>query len=270
MQSSATLHDVIRTAITTCGLSCLLSAGACGPLMPDAENSTSTAAETSEGRPGSTSVASAGATSSPWTSTTSAADGTNDDDTNDDDTNDGGTPDEKFDISPACLTSDDCVLIDSCCDCSAEPASRVPPDRCDVDCAEGRCSALGIDAAVCNGGHCESSRDCDATEVQCAAPPPVCPAGMLPSVLDGCWGSCLPAATCRVVASCRDCPADHVCVPVVSYGVVRCAEVLPDCPDDPPSCDCIDPQTCLDFVAVNCFDTEEGPACEPVGGDPPG
>lgn len=240
----------------------IASAG-CGPLMPSVDDSTDSGAETGEHH-GTTSGASAGVTGNGPASSDGVTTG-NGQTTSDDD---GSEP--KLDLSPACLSSDDCVLLDTCCECDAAPSDRTPPDRCPVDCGEGQCSALGIDAPACVFGHCRPSRDCDASRVKCAAAPPACPEGMLPSVLDGCWGSCLPASTCLAVSSCVDCPDDHVCVPLVGDGVVRCAELDPACADTPPTCECIDPQTCLEFTLLDCFDTADGPACESVSDDPPG
>ena len=235
----------------------------CGPLMPSVDDSMSAADETGAHH-GTTSGASAGVTGNgPATGedvTTGSADETTADDSSQ----------PKLDVSPACVSSDDCILLDTCCGCDAAPGDRPPPDRCPVDCAEGQCSALGIDAPVCVFGQCRASRDCDVSGVRCAATPPACPQNMLPSVVDGCWGSCLPASTCLAVSSCDDCPDDHVCVPLVGQGVFRCAELDPECADTPPSCDCIDPQTCLELTLLDCFDTEDGPACEPASDDPPG
>ena len=235
----------------------------CGPLMPSVDDSTGNAAETGAHH-GTTSSASAGVTGG-WPATGEDVTTGDAEDTAADD--DSSQP--KLDLSPACLSSDDCILLDTCCECDAVPSDRPPPDRCPADCAEGQCSALGVDAPACVFGHCRPSRDCDASRVMCAATPPPCPDGMLPSVLDGCWGSCLPASTCLAVSGCEDCPDDHVCVPLPD-GSVRCAELDPECADTPPTCDCIDPLTCLEFVMVDCFDTEEGPACELIGDDPPG
>jgi len=241
----------------------LVSVG-CGPLMTGENGATSGAADTSASD-GSTSGPSAGVTG-PATGGT-GADPTHDDEDGGDGDDDGGDGQAKLDVSGECRSSDDCVLLDTCCRCDAAPSE--PPDRCPIECAEGQCSALGVDAPACVFGRCVTSRDCDTSGVRCDATPPPCSDGLLPSVLDGCWGACLPASTCLAVASCEDCPDDHVCVPLPD-GAVRCAELDPKCATMPPTCDCIDPLTCLELVMVDCFDTDRGPACELVGGDPPG
>ena len=95
----------------------------CGPLMPSVDDSMSAADETGAHH-GTTSGASAGVTGNgPATGedvTTGSADETTADDSSQ----------PKLDVSPACVSSDDCILLDTCCGCDAAPGDRPPPDRC--------------------------------------------------------------------------------------------------------------------------------------------
>jgi len=47
---------------------------------------------------------------------------------------------------------------------------------------------------------------CNPTAVECNGIPPDCPVGEVPSVVGGCWGSCVPVLDCATEPSCDDCP----------------------------------------------------------------
>jgi hypothetical protein len=46
-------------------------------------------------------------------------------------------------------------------------------------------------------GACGDGVDCDDFHIRCSDPKPACAEGFLAAVVDGCWGSCVPLATCR-------------------------------------------------------------------------
>ena len=47
--------------------------------------------------------------------------------------------------------------------------------------------------------------DCDPGHVACNSPTPVCDMGQAPSVVNGCWGDCVPILSCATVSSCDGC-----------------------------------------------------------------
>ena len=46
-------------------------------------------------------------------------------------------------------------------------------------------------------GACDEGTNCDPTDIRCSEPEPSCPEGMLPSVIHGRYGPCVPFASCR-------------------------------------------------------------------------
>jgi hypothetical protein len=46
-------------------------------------------------------------------------------------------------------------------------------------------------------GACDDGASCTKEMVECSDPKPECPAGQQPSVVDDCWGPCVPLASCR-------------------------------------------------------------------------
>jgi hypothetical protein len=63
---------------------------------------------------------------------------------------------------------------------------------------------------ACVQGRCVIARSCTG-EVGCPAAEPNCPDGTVPSVVDDCWGPCLPPTECLSVRHCTDC-GDAFCV----------------------------------------------------------
>ncbi|MBX3274628.1 MAG: hypothetical protein KF729_30460 [Sandaracinaceae bacterium] len=74
--------------------------------------------------------------------------------------------------------------------------------RCSCDGAS--CDALYASERECRAAraHCPSAgaTSCDPNEVWCRALPPTCSAGEVPSVIDHCWGPCVPFAECAPIA----------------------------------------------------------------------
>ncbi len=111
---------------------------------------------------------------------------------------------------PECQTADDCMLQSDCCGCSSVP--RDGREFCALDCVRDPCPEMGLSSAdvQCSYGRCVFGRSCDYS-AGCPTLPPACPEGALPSVVDGCWGPCLPPTECGNVGSCSDC-GDSFCV----------------------------------------------------------
>jgi len=147
-----------------------------------------------------------------------------------------------------CTTAEDCVRFTDCCSCSAEPKNTARP-MCDLACIEDACFALGIarDEVTCAFGRCVFDRSCDGNESTCPALPPNCAAGTVPSVLDGCWGPCLPATECRSVATC------DACVTAGAACVMHELQV--------PSVGCVEPGTCEKGNLCECLDACSGFQC---------
>jgi hypothetical protein len=111
-----------------------------------------------------------------------------------------------------CETAADCSMASDCCGCRSEPI-RGPRLECPLDCLRDACRDMNIDRSEveCSYGRCVIGRSCDRSRVTCPALPPNCPEGTVPSVLDGCWGPCLPPTECSRVDACADC-GDALCV----------------------------------------------------------
>ena len=153
-----------------------------------------------------------------------------------------GTPDD------ACVVDADCALHSDCCTCEGVRLGLDVPS-CDERCKQPLCSALGIDAAVCRLGVCETERvSCDQSKVACDQPPPPCPPGQLAETDATCYtGDCVPARFCDVVTACADCPADMMCVQNVAFTVesITC-EPIPAACGGVVDCDCVGDLVCTD------------------------
>jgi len=77
-------------------------------------------------------------------------------------------------------------------------------------------------------GACGDGYSCDTYRVRCADPPPSCPDGQVPPVINGCWGPCVPIAMCRCDTNWR-CPQGTRCILLPDF---RCAPVSPDAGTD--------------------------------------
>lgn len=90
---------------------------------------------------------------------------------------------------------------------------------------------------------------------------------MLPTVIDGCWGACIPAIACTAVDDCSACPEETVCL---AYEAVEpqltCVPAARDCPD-PPVCNCLEHDACSLWSDHACFNGEDGPYCAHHGWD---
>jgi hypothetical protein len=95
--------------------------------------------------------------------------------------------------------------------------------------------------------------DCDGAT--CSDEPPSCPASQRPSVVDGCWGDCVPNTWCKQARSCDDCTEYQVCI-VTPDGKSHCSDTgcrYENCPstfacgireDIDVTCDCAGAEIC--------------------------
>ena len=163
-----------------------------------------------------------------------------------------------------CETDKDCKLQEDCCTCTGVPIDE-DPVPCGLDCKQSKCSELGIDAAVCRLGVCETERlQCDQTKVACDSLPPNCPEGQLPTITPACWtGECVPAEYCDVIPDCSFCPQGRLCVKNLDLGPTQptCEPIPPGCSDDP-DCACAGDLVCKD--PYNFCSEQQGPVihCE--------
>ncbi len=153
---------------------------------------------------------------------------------------------------PECTMDEDCMLVDDCCSCDAIPVGE-DPAKCEImECLIPTCQSLGLGmpAVQCNFGTCEVEEvNCNPFTVTCDPkdnPPPKCPEGQAPRVVDECWGNCVPVEYCDVVPSCDDCGQDEVCIEAVTQlgPSFTCEPIPPSC-EGAPSCDCMGEEVCI-------------------------
>lgn len=165
-----------------------------------------------------------------------------------------------------CDSAAECVLYDDCCRCEGRHVDEDPPPACEEECDQTKCAALGITQAACGGGDgpglCGPATECRTAEVTCQDDPPDCGPDMLPTAIDGCWGACIPATTCREVDDCTACPESAVCV--LYAGLMEdqytCIARPPNCPD-PVTCDCFAENPC-EGGEIGCSEIEGGLVCQ--------
>ena len=158
-----------------------------------------------------------------------------------------------------CETADDCEFQTDCCSCLAAPKGK-PFDSCPAICVRTACQELQVlpEDVTCSFGRCVFSRSCNAARVECTTEPPLCPEGQVPSVIDDCWGPCMPASDCAEVSSCDDCADGSVCVAFEGFNrSYHCVESAPGC-EAGNYCDCLG-------VCGACSEREGAVSC-PCGG----
>jgi hypothetical protein len=163
---------------------------------------------------------------------------------------------------PECTSEEDCLFVNSCCECTSH-AVGVPVERCEIEtCAVSTCEARNIPAtrALCRAGRCVLDVGCDASQVLCRAAAPDCPAGAVPAVLDTCWtGGCVPVTECAGVTNCTQCGADQGCVEYMPDGLgglsntYHCTTPASGCQSDR-SCACFGLSVCMEPF-VSCGDS---------------
>jgi hypothetical protein len=138
---------------------------------------------------------------------------------------------------PECETKDDCVMRNDCCGCRSEPANA--PGFCALPCERDACAEDEIDPSevACLDGRCVIARRCDGS-AGCPSTPPECPEGTFASVVDGCWGACLPATECIAVRSCAAC-GDAFCVEFQGMSTTYSCVTRVDTCDKENYCECL-------------------------------
>jgi hypothetical protein len=157
---------------------------------------------------------------------------------------------------PECQTAEDCRMVSDCCGCRSEPVDA--PTFCALPCERDACAEIMVDSeeVECVFGRCVIARSCD-SQVGCPALPPNCPEGTVPSVLDDCWGPCLPPTECRTVSGCAAC-GDAFCVEFQAQrSVFHCVTRVDQC-DLENYCECLG-------VCGECSETDDQVACPCLG-----
>lgn len=145
-------------------------------------------------------------------------------------------------VTAPCDEDADCQLIESCCECDAAPIDAAI-DPCRMPCDQTECSARNITdpAAVCRLGVCVlAAQSCSPGLVSCDALPPRCEPGLVPSVVAGCWGGCIPAHLCEQLPACTHelCGPGWMCVDSQSGSFAPHCEPMPPACAGVPGCSC--------------------------------
>jgi len=165
-----------------------------------------------------------------------------------------------------CVVDSDCQKVDNCCECTSMPADQTP-DACAMDCLVGQCTATGLEpvSAVCRSGRCEfdSAIVCSGP-VACDSLPPECEPGMAPSVVNECWGACVPYHYCADTSACAmTCGEDWVCVGSQAGNGAGCAP-LPTACQGQATCDCF-ADYWSEICPAGCFEDGGSLICEDGG-----
>jgi len=148
---------------------------------------------------------------------------------------------------PECVNDTDCTLLDSCCTCQGVSMNESLPDCPLVECFALTCEANGLPlpTTVCRASHCVVNADCNPNHVQCDKTMPMCPPGLTPLVVNGCWGGCLAVAECSEVGSCTQCLNGQACVDsnTMMLPAQHCVDVPASC-NGQISCACMGESVC--------------------------
>ncbi|MEE8410658.1 MAG: hypothetical protein V3T05_13740 [Myxococcota bacterium] len=128
------------------------------------------------------------------------------------------------------IASPDCDPAGSNCFVAQRGYCVPAPQPCttDADCANSAGEQL-----FCSEGLCVYGVDCDDRYVFCAMPAPTCPQGEVASVVNGCYGPCVPAEACWPVSTgCQDnaeCGPNEQCVLLCWSCVANDPTCVPGC-----------------------------------------
>lgn len=125
----------------------------------------------------------------------------------------GGAGTAGTDDTGVCTADSPCTGNSTCtgglCSDTWECFSHKPHPIKSHPCSENIISFCGCDGATFESpqdcpdrpwdrvGPCEEGYNCDPWKAECDVEPPVCAESELPSVVDGCWGPCVPITSCR-------------------------------------------------------------------------
>jgi|GEM_PF-2667184 len=172
----------------------------------------------------------------------------------------------------ACGGVDDCVLVNDCCSCVVIPAGEEPP-ACDIDtCLISTCeSEFGgfIPEAACRVGTCTfAALGCQPSDSICEIePPPPCAGGYVQSIINDCYGPCVPPNMCASLPTPCDgstCGDGFACMTTQSGAPGACIPLPPGCNGDA-SCDCVDPWWSEIDCGGSCGDDSPGLSCQDGG-----
>ncbi len=127
----------------------------------------------------------------------------------------GATGGSSGSTNAECTSAAECKLFADCCTCSAYGPNEPPPPSCFSVCEVDACTALGLPAnhpPACEVGQCIAGFDCDINHAACESLPPSCGPGTTVSVVNGCWGGCVPPRECLSVTGCESCAPGELCV----------------------------------------------------------
>jgi hypothetical protein len=160
----------------------------------------------------------------------------------------GGSP------GAQCRDGGQCRLFSDCCYCVALGPDQPDPTDCPATCKVDSCTALRVNSGnmSCVAGQCSAGINCGGT-VTCRSAPPVCEPGHVPSIVDNCWGPCVPGTQCANVRDCTQCVAPgQTCV----TGHINVCVRIPERCRNNPSCACMGetvcepPATCIDRSGI--------------------
>jgi hypothetical protein len=153
------------------------------------------------------------------------------------------TGDGDGDPSAECSDADQCVLVNDCCTCDVVPLGQEPP--CDVpECFAPVCDANGYTPSpACLVGTCTAAPlSCDPSRITGEIePPPPCADGLVRSVDNTCYGTCVPPSMCEGLpfeCDAGTCGDGFACMTTQSGAPSRCIPLPPGCGGSP-SCDCV-------------------------------
>jgi len=167
----------------------------------------------------------------------------------------GGSGGTVISPPPECTFDSDCTLINDCCSCLGVPGNESFPDCPMMECFAPMCNAIGMPdpKAVCRAGQCVVDADCNQDHALCNSPPPVCPPGKTPHVVNDCWGGCIDVGECREVGSCTQCNDGQACVTsnTMMQSGQHCVTVPDSCMGQI-TCECMGEKVC--GFAMGCFE----------------
>jgi hypothetical protein len=165
---------------------------------------------------------------------------------------DGATSTETSvdDGDPECSEASQCAVVNDCCNCTAAPVDMLPPcdaPECDGLTCDNTFGPSYVPAATCMIGTCMLAQiSCNLDEITCGPPdPPLppCVGNTLHSVIDSCFGPCVPPSMCAslpVECTADTCGEGFACVNTQSGAPSRCIPLPPAC-NGVGSCECVAP-----------------------------
>ncbi|MFO0566424.1 MAG: hypothetical protein U0263_12215 [Polyangiaceae bacterium] len=167
-----------------------------------------------------------------------------------------------------CTDDSQCTLFSDCCTCVALGPNEGVPPSCDMACKQNTCEARGVTSgkAQCVAGQCIVGYECRSEQALCNMPPPKCDPGQMPSIINACYGPCVPATECASVSQCTDCNGPlttcvHYDMQSGDASANHCVQVPKGC-EGSPTCACMGANVCTaPFSACTDFSGVPGMSC---------